>query len=163
MAVARENLLAEASETAPLNGDTENRYDVTEEKENDDANTATFCGCGGYLRNFCVIRWRRGTEVRGGWNGDSQQERGESWAKEKLKELKEMSEKIAGPKWKNFIRRFSTNNKRSSKRNLDFTYDLRSYSLNFDDGERPSCDLPARFAAPVVKNGTEFPSDSSLL
>ena len=31
----------------------------------------------------------------------------ETWWKSKLKKLKEVSEKLAGPKWKNFIRKMS--------------------------------------------------------
>lgn len=76
-----------------------------------------------------------------------QEEKGEKWWGKKLKVLKEISEKIAGPKWKNFIRSFSCG-KKKIRRDVDFTYDLRSYSLNFDDGgENPS---PERFVAPVV-------------
>lgn len=76
-----------------------------------------------------------------------QEERGENWGSRKLKGLKEVSEKIAGPKWKNFIRSFS-NGRKKMKRDVDFSYDLKNYSLNFDDGgENPS---PERFVAPLV-------------
>ena len=75
-----------------------------------------------------------------------QEERSESWWSRKLKVLKEISEKIAGPKWKNFIRSFSK--KKKVKRDVDFTYDLENYSLNFDEGgDNPS---PERYVAPVV-------------
>lgn len=108
--------------------------------------TTAFCGCG-YFRNFSVTRWRRGGGADGGWSGNLQEERGENWGSKKLKGLKEISEKIAGPKWKNFIRSFS-NSKKKMKRDVDFTYDLRNYSLNFDEGgENPS---PERFVAPIV-------------
>ncbi|CAA7023233.1 unnamed protein product [Microthlaspi erraticum] len=103
--------------------------------------TAAFCGCG-YFRSFSVNRWRRGGD--GGWSGSLQEE---NWGSRKLKGLKEVSEKIAGPKWKNFIRSFS-NGRKKMKRDVDFTYDLKNYSLNFDDGgENPS---PERFVAPLV-------------
>ncbi|KAF8099322.1 hypothetical protein N665_0245s0001 [Sinapis alba] len=106
--------------------------------------TAAFCGCGGYLCNF----WWRRRGGDGGWSGNLQEEKGESWWSRKLKGPKEISEKIAGPKWKNFIRSFS-NGKKKMKRDVDFTYDLENYSLNFDDGggESPS---PERYVAPAV-------------
>lgn len=115
--------------------------------------TATFCGCG-YFRKLCVVRWRRRDDEsrsRGGWSGCLQEERGGKWGSEKLKGLKEISEKIAGPKWKNFIRSFSSGRKKM-KRDVDFTYDLKNYSLNFDDG---GCgdgkdSSPESFVAPVV-------------
>ncbi|XP_010421371.1 PREDICTED: uncharacterized protein LOC104706845 [Camelina sativa] len=125
---------------------------------------AAFCGCG-YFRKLCVVRWRRrkggdDEEARlehrsrsSGWSGGGslQEERGGRWESGKLKGLKEISEKIAGPKWKNFIRSFS-NSRKKMRRDVDFTYDLKNYSLNFDDGgcgssEDPS---PERFVAPVV-------------
>ncbi|EEF46915.1 uncharacterized protein LOC8274224 [Ricinus communis] len=53
----------------------------------------------------------------------------------RAKKLKEISEVLAGPKWKNFIRRFGghgwINNK---KRRMRCQYDPQSYALNFDDG-----------------------------
>ncbi|CAN7045757.1 unnamed protein product [Brassica rapa subsp. trilocularis] len=108
--------------------------------------TATLCGCG-YLRRFHVFRWRRVGGGDSGWSGNLQEERSESWWSRKLKVLKEISEKIAGPKWKNFIRSFSKK-KKKVKRDVDFTYDLENYSLNFDEGgDNPS---PERYVAPVV-------------
>ncbi|CAN0877510.1 hypothetical protein LINGRAHAP2_LOCUS11925 [Linum grandiflorum] len=81
---------------------------------------------------------------------------GKRWVVEKLKKAREISEVVAGPKWKNFIRRFSrsavgsvnTNKKRTAK----FQYDPQSYALNFDDGDATAddCaypDFSARFAA----------------
>ncbi|VVB14092.1 unnamed protein product [Arabis nemorensis] len=109
--------------------------------------TTAFCGCG-YFRNFSVNRWRRGGGGDGcGWSGNLQEERGENWGSKKLKGLKEISEKIAGPKWKNFIRSYS-NGKKKMKRDVDFSYDFRNYSLNFDDGGENLS--PERFVAPVV-------------
>ncbi|KAM0968939.1 hypothetical protein FF2_016986 [Malus domestica] len=55
----------------------------------------------------------------------------ESWLVEKVKKAREISEVLAGPKWKNFIRSFSTIYK---KRRVQFQYDPQSYALNFDDG-----------------------------
>ncbi|EOA19718.1 hypothetical protein CARUB_v10003765mg [Capsella rubella] len=127
----------------------------------DHEETAAFCGCG-YFRKLCVVRWRRRrgggdddeeARLHHGHRGSLQEERGVvNWGIEKLKGLKEISEKIAGPKWKNFIRSFSHSRKKM-RRDVDFTYDLKNYSLNFDDGgdgggsQDPS---PERFVAPLV-------------
>ncbi|KAG2316674.1 hypothetical protein Bca4012_067517 [Brassica carinata] len=105
--------------------------------------TAALCGCG-YLCNF----WRR-RRGDGGWSGNLQEEKGESWWSRKLKGPKEISEKIAGPKWKNFIRSFS-NGRKKMRRDVDFTYDLKNYSLNFDDGGGGENSSPERYVAPAV-------------
>ncbi|CAL8997019.1 unnamed protein product [Prunus brigantina] len=55
----------------------------------------------------------------------------ENWLLENAKKVREFSEVLAGPKWKNFIRSFSTIYK---KRRVQFQYDPQSYALNFDDG-----------------------------
>ncbi|CAB4293653.1 unnamed protein product [Prunus armeniaca] len=55
----------------------------------------------------------------------------ENWLVENAKKVREFSEVLAGPKWKNFIRSFSTIYK---KRRVQFQYDPQSYALNFDDG-----------------------------
>ncbi|XVF48313.1 hypothetical protein PTKIN_Ptkin03bG0180100 [Pterospermum kingtungense] len=82
------------------------------------------------------------------------EEKRESWLKEKAKKLKEISELLAGPKWKNFVRRFSIygiNKKRRSM--MQFHHDPQSYELHFDEGihrefEAGFPDFFARFAAP---------------
>ncbi|KVH88307.1 uncharacterized protein LOC112502270 [Cynara cardunculus var. scolymus] len=55
----------------------------------------------------------------------------ESWLMIRFKSLKEFSEFVAGPgpRWKNFIRKFS----KKPKKNSQFQYDQKSYALNFDD------------------------------
>ncbi|XP_022749577.1 uncharacterized protein LOC111299004 [Durio zibethinus] len=64
----------------------------------------------------------------------------ETWCKSKLKKLKEVSEKLAGPKWKNFIRKTSGYcNKRKTQKNR-FQYDPYSYALNFDNGGKEGDD-----------------------
>ncbi|XVE98478.1 hypothetical protein REPUB_Repub03eG0109900 [Reevesia pubescens] len=78
----------------------------------------------------------------------------ETWCKSKLNKLKEVSEKLAGPKWKNFIRKMSGYcNKRKTQKNM-FQYDSYSYALNFDTGADKGDDLPqdftSRFAAPFA-------------
>ncbi|MCD7472566.1 hypothetical protein HAX54_013837 [Datura stramonium] len=57
-----------------------------------------------------------------------------SWMVKKMKELKEYSELVAGPKWKNLVRKIGKycNPKKSSAK-TQFQYDSDSYALNFDD------------------------------
>ncbi|KAJ4960036.1 hypothetical protein NE237_019946 [Protea cynaroides] len=45
--------------------------------------------------------------------------------------IRELSEIMAGPRWKTFIRRFNKNNNKGGGR---FQYDPLSYALNFDEG-----------------------------
>ncbi|OVA12896.1 hypothetical protein BVC80_1803g13 [Macleaya cordata] len=60
----------------------------------------------------------------------------ESWFVKRGKKLREISELMAGPKWKTFIRKMGTycNNGRNNRRRMDTKYDPQSYALNFDDG-----------------------------
>ena len=55
----------------------------------------------------------------------------ENWLVKQAKKVKDVSELLAGPKWKNFIRSI---NKKSKTSSMQFQYDPRSYALNFDDG-----------------------------
>ncbi|KAF3654264.1 putative homeobox protein knotted-1-like LET12-like [Capsicum annuum] len=79
-----------------------------------------------------------------------------SWMVNKLKELKEYSEVVAGPKWKNMVRKIGKyfNNNPNKKRTTQFQYDSDSYALNFanDDGNGGDDGLfrnfSSRFAAP---------------
>lgn len=82
----------------------------------------------------------------------------ESWVVRQVKKLREVSELVAGPKWKNFIRKmgsyFSDNKKRK-----DFQYDSFNYTLNFDDGNHDNDDqhgvnlgFSSRFAPPVLND-----------
>ncbi|KDP33548.1 hypothetical protein JCGZ_07119 [Jatropha curcas] len=82
----------------------------------------------------------------------------ESWVVEKAKKVKEISEVLAGPKWKNFIRRCSSVHgygfcsKKTSK--MQYQYDPQSYALNFDDGidkelEDSFPGFSARYATPL--------------
>ncbi|CAI0416553.1 unnamed protein product [Linum tenue] len=99
-------------------------------------------------------------EPRGGGGG------GRRWVAEKLKKAREVSELVAGPKWKNFIRRFSgtvraavgsvankANGRIKRPSKMQFQYDAQSYALNFDDGvdTADDCGYPgfsARYAVP---------------
>ncbi|KAL9442922.1 hypothetical protein AB3S75_016312 [Citrus x aurantiifolia] len=81
----------------------------------------------------------------------------EIWLRERAKKIKEFSEVVAGPKWKNIIRRLSLNNKKRSASKMQFHYDPQSYKLNFDDGINGEFDdghvgFSARYAGPVVIN-----------
>ncbi|XP_076898282.1 uncharacterized protein LOC143551822 [Bidens hawaiensis] len=73
----------------------------------------------------------------------------DGWLMTRFKNMKEFSEVVAGPKWKNFIRRFS---KKPRKGNSPFQYDPESYALNFNDsgggGDDDSlpCSFSTRFA-----------------
>lgn len=61
----------------------------------------------------------------------------ETWWKSKVKKLKQVSEKVAGPKWKNFIRKMSgycNNYRKKAQKKNRFQYDPHSYALNFDNG-----------------------------
>ncbi|KAJ0942179.1 hypothetical protein HanPSC8_Chr03g0088881 [Helianthus annuus] len=73
----------------------------------------------------------------------------DGWLMNRFKSMKEFSEVVAGPKWKNFIRRFSKKPKRG---NSSFQYDPESYALNFNDGggggddDALPCSFSTRFA-----------------
>uniref|UniRef100_A0A5B7BTZ2 Putative stress induced protein n=1 Tax=Davidia involucrata TaxID=16924 RepID=A0A5B7BTZ2_DAVIN len=102
-----------------------------EEEENDidgyeETVSARGCGC---LRLFC-FEWRR--QSSDGDNRNLLQQK-ETWLVKKVKEAKEVSERVAGPKWKNFIRKISKYFSQQ-KAKTQFQYDPHSYALNFDDG-----------------------------
>ncbi|KAI6682369.1 hypothetical protein NL676_036250 [Syzygium grande] len=105
------------------------------------------CGC------FCLKWWQGGSRahpyMRRGGDGD------ESWVMSRLKKAREFTEVVAGPKWKNFIRKVGGYWRSDKKRNNNtskFGYDAESYALNFDGGgDRGEEDgllmkgVPARF------------------
>lgn len=87
-------------------------------------------GCFG-LCGFDSCWGRRGNDGGGQEGG----ERVKAWWGKKLKKAKEFSEVVAGPKWKNFIRKAGGYfNKRKNKRKNPLQYDAESYALNFDEG-----------------------------
>ncbi|OMO52283.1 hypothetical protein CCACVL1_29290 [Corchorus capsularis] len=106
---------------------------------------------------FCLKR-RRETDSLLHHGGDNQTA-AETWWKHKLKKVKQVSEKVAGPKWKNFIRKMSGYfNKRKAQKNR-FQYDPYSYALNFDNSDDNGYggdeylvhqDFPHRFAPPFA-------------
>lgn len=88
----------------------------------------------------------------------------ESWLVDKLKEAKEFSEVVAGPKWKNFVRKMGKyfKPKKSSTQSM---YTPDSYALNFDDGaEEEEDDLfvnfSSRFSAPLSSNHQRMSASS---
>ncbi|KAL9673287.1 hypothetical protein QQ045_029543 [Rhodiola kirilowii] len=57
----------------------------------------------------------------------------EGWFVRKAKEMRGMLELVAGPKWKNFIRKFLSVQGKNKIKRIEFGYDAESYALNFDD------------------------------
>ncbi|XP_058206943.1 uncharacterized protein LOC131320297 [Rhododendron vialii] len=101
-----------------------------------ETSSATGCGCFRLFRFYCSgggeDSWRLLNNQRG--DHHHQQHKETTWLESKLKDAKEFSEVVAGPKWKNFIRKlgklFHKKEKRTTRQ-----YDPYSYALNFDEGE----------------------------
>ncbi|KAE8732810.1 hypothetical protein F3Y22_tig00001728pilonHSYRG00063 [Hibiscus syriacus] len=129
---------AQAKETRPFRAEDEDYFQDFEDP-------LSSSGCGGCLRG--LFRWRRGYLLQ-------YEENRESWEKRKAKKLQEMSELLAGPRWKNFIRRCSIYGINKKRRSTTMLYDIQSYELNFDEGVHREDDagylgFSARFAAPM--------------
>ncbi|KAG8367520.1 hypothetical protein BUALT_Bualt16G0080400 [Buddleja alternifolia] len=99
---------------------------ITERVHEGYEDTAAESGC---FRRFCF-----------GWDdGESHnyllQERSglhkETWPVDKFKKMKEFSELVAGPKWKNFIRRIGRFCNPRKYKTTPFQYSPESYALNF--------------------------------
>lgn len=107
-------------------------------------------GCAyGCFQSF-RLRWWQGNEE----GKDLLEPRGDSWVSSKLRKVKEVSEVIAGPKWKTFIRKISGYGKKQQKNR--FQYDEHSYALNFSSGaQSEDDDMPPSFSA---RFGAPFPS-----
>ncbi|XP_021745441.1 uncharacterized protein LOC110711376 [Chenopodium quinoa] len=110
------------------------------------------CGC---FRSFGVFTSHNHTTNSGDRLNllPERREERESWVMRQVKKLREVSELVAGPKWKNFLRKIGGyfNNK---KRN-DFQYNSFDYTLNFDNGNYDddkdgNLGFSSRFAPPVV-------------
>lgn len=125
------------------------------EREEYDFNEACGCGC---FRVFNLKWWKGHHEEEGkrlleqkgeGRNGE------ETWMVEKLRKMKEVSEVVAGPKWKTFIRKISGYVKKHQKNNNRFQYDEHSYALNFNSGAQSENEdyfppsFSSRFSAPL--------------
>ncbi|XP_043720751.1 uncharacterized protein LOC122668225 [Telopea speciosissima] len=128
------------------------------------------CAC---FRFFGIGRQRSNERVS--LLQSQQGENRESLWRRKLKDLKEITELLCGPKWKNLIRKLSVyangGNKRRNRRAAQFQYDPQSYALNFDhrdddeDLDASRLGFSSRFAAPSKINtgsvGFGFPSRDS--
>ncbi|KAK8505403.1 hypothetical protein V6N13_045843 [Hibiscus sabdariffa] len=113
---------------------------VNEDNSQDFDDPMSSSGCGG------CFRWRHGYLLQS-------EEKREGWVKRKAKRLQEISEVLAGPKWKNLIRRFSIYGMNKKRRSTRMQYDIQSYELNFDQGRSGEAEagflgFSARFAAP---------------
>ncbi|KAI3446815.1 hypothetical protein Pfo_003480 [Paulownia fortunei] len=93
------------------------------------------CGC---FRRFCFgldegESHNHLLQERGGGRGVHK----EAWLVAQLKKLKQISELVAGPKWKNMIRKIGKlcNPKKYNTQNTQFQYSPESYALNFAGGE----------------------------
>ncbi|KAK2994954.1 hypothetical protein RJ640_029397 [Escallonia rubra] len=95
--------------------------------QEDEAVSGGGCGC---FRLFCFEFGHRDGERKGLLQGEGEQK--EAWLVRKLKTLKVFSELVAGPKWKNFIRKFGKN-RNGNKARARYQYDPQSYALNFED------------------------------
>ncbi|KAL1364226.1 hypothetical protein HN51_012393 [Arachis hypogaea] len=114
----------------------------------------SMCGSGCF-QVFKLGWWQSHGEGKG-----LAEQKEESWLRSRLRKMKELSEVIAGPKWKTFIRKVSGYGKKQQRNR--FQYDEHSYELNFNSGvPSEDEDMPpsfsARYSAPfaVVRGQTE--------
>lgn len=129
-----------------------------EEREGNDQEFDDIASSSGYCCCFGIGGWRKTNHeskylLQETNNGHEQYK--ESWYVNKLKKLKEYSEVVAGPKWKNFVRKIGKYLKPKKSRTQSM-YSPQSYALNFDDAEEQEDDLFAsfssRFSAPLSGN-----------
>ncbi|MCL7023914.1 hypothetical protein MKW94_013576 [Papaver nudicaule] len=121
------------------------RHEEEEEEGGDDDFEETFGAgrCFGFDL-FCFKSNRHSTRDYGmlqqdGQGGDDQfhSNHESNWFVKRGKKLREISELIAGPKWKTFIRKigyYCNNGKNINRKRMNTVYDAHSYALNFDDG-----------------------------
>lgn len=115
--------------------------------------TSSCCGCFQGLR----FRWFPNDNGGGTYRYLIRQQGGEKkedWLVNKMRQVKQFSKLLGGPKWKNFIRLFSMHGI-NKKRRVQFQYDLQNYALNFDDGingeveDDAYLDFMLRYVAPL--------------
>ncbi|KAF3447067.1 hypothetical protein FNV43_RR12247 [Rhamnella rubrinervis] len=113
----------------------------------DEETSSLSSGCGCFQGHFCYRWCQKSNDVNGLWRkynllggrqeGEEEVDmvvHKESWLVTKAKKVKEASEVLAGPKWKNFIRSINKKRRTTSLSSMQFQYDPQSYALNFDDG-----------------------------
>ncbi|KAF2312994.1 hypothetical protein GH714_008635 [Hevea brasiliensis] len=81
-----------------------------------------------------LLCWKRNNNGSHRYLLSKLEEINDGWFVERARKLKEISEVLAGPRWKNFIRRFTKVHGFNKKRRTQYQYDPQSYALNFDDG-----------------------------
>ncbi|KAK7821278.1 hypothetical protein CFP56_037898 [Quercus suber] len=110
-------------------------------EDDEEIGTSSCCGC---FQGLC-FRWFPNDNGGGTYRYLIQQQSGEKkedWLVNKMRQVKQFSELLGGPKWKNFIR-------------IQSQYDLQSYALNFDDGingeveDDAYLDFIPRYVAPL--------------
>ena len=138
--------MASVSEILPVE---ENDY----VEDYEEIGTSSCCGCFQGLR----FRWFPNDNGGGTYRYLIRQQGGEKredWLVNKMRQVKQFSELLGGPKWKNFIRLFSMHGI-NKKRRVQFQYDLQNYALNFDDGingeveDDAYLDFMLRYVAPL--------------
>ena len=98
------------------------------------------CGCFWGLYSRVVPCGRNNNGIRGRYLLQQGEAARESWLVQNVKKVRELSEVLAGPKWKNFIRSIGSIYK---KRRVQAQYDPQSYALNFDEGVGREVENPA--------------------
>ncbi|XP_041018080.1 uncharacterized protein LOC121260322 [Juglans microcarpa x Juglans regia] len=104
--------------------------DIVEDYD-EEMGTSSSCGC---FRGLCFGWCPDNNVTRRHLLLQQHGEREENWVANKLRQVKQFSEVLGGPKWKDFIRFFSLRAGINKKRRNQYRYDLQSYALNFDDG-----------------------------
>ncbi|XP_019182861.1 PREDICTED: uncharacterized protein LOC109177845 [Ipomoea nil] len=95
--------------------------------DEEEAGSPTGCGC------FRLLSFRSGEgNTRALIGGES----AAVWWRGKAKKVRELSEVVAGPRWKNLLRKMGRycNPKLKGGYKAQFIYDAQSYALNFDNG-----------------------------
>ena len=117
----------------------------------EETSSASGCGC---FRLF-GFRQRRSNDNESNYLLQQNGEHRETWWKNHLNKVKQVTEVLAGPKWKTFLRKFSRFgiNKNRKEKNR-YQYDPESYALNFDRGldsedDALVLDFTSKFAAPI--------------
>ncbi|XP_071726819.1 uncharacterized protein [Rutidosis leptorrhynchoides] len=110
----------------------EGNYHISNDYYNyNDEEVISSSGCGCFrLFSYFDIRHQDGESSAFIYHRTGDVADDDSWFMNRFKTLKEFSELVAGPRWKNFIRKFS---KKPRKGNSPFQYDPESYALNFNN------------------------------